>query len=272
MRPYYFISGLPRSGSTLLSAILKQNPDIHAGMSSPVLGLISALQKGMSNANEYGVFINDERRRNVLRGFFDNYYASVPQRIIFDTNRAWSHRLSTLLQIFPDAKVICCVRPILEIIDSIERLHAASPLQLSRMFNFDPDINIYGRVEKLMSQSGLVGSTLSGLRDACHGPYSEHLLLVSYEALASDPKETIQQIYDFIGEGQFDHNFENVAFNADEFDQQFGLPGLHRVAQKVSYTRRPVSLPPDIIARNLGQEFWMSPDDGSKAHRISHGA
>ena len=32
---YHFISGLPRSGSTLLSAILLQNPRFHAGMSSP---------------------------------------------------------------------------------------------------------------------------------------------------------------------------------------------------------------------------------------------
>ncbi|MGA8585530.1 MAG: sulfotransferase [Roseiarcus sp.] len=31
----HFISGLPRSGSTLLAALLRQNPRISAGMSSP---------------------------------------------------------------------------------------------------------------------------------------------------------------------------------------------------------------------------------------------
>ncbi|MBD9680249.1 sulfotransferase, partial [Pseudomonas sp. PDM18] len=36
MQNFHFISGLPRSGSTLLSAILLQNPRFHAGMSSPV--------------------------------------------------------------------------------------------------------------------------------------------------------------------------------------------------------------------------------------------
>ncbi|MEM5734156.1 sulfotransferase, partial [Shewanella algae] len=35
-RRFHFISGLPRSGSTLLSAILRQNPRFSAGMSSPV--------------------------------------------------------------------------------------------------------------------------------------------------------------------------------------------------------------------------------------------
>ncbi len=32
----HFISGLPRSGSTLLAALLRQNPRFSAGMSSPV--------------------------------------------------------------------------------------------------------------------------------------------------------------------------------------------------------------------------------------------
>jgi sulfotransferase len=36
MKSYYFISGLPRSGSTLLSGILKQNPEFYADIASPV--------------------------------------------------------------------------------------------------------------------------------------------------------------------------------------------------------------------------------------------
>lgn len=41
MKNYHFISGLPRSGSTLLSALLRQNPAVHAGMSGPVAGLLN---------------------------------------------------------------------------------------------------------------------------------------------------------------------------------------------------------------------------------------
>ena len=33
---FHFDCGLPRSGSTLLTAILNQNPQIHAGTLSPV--------------------------------------------------------------------------------------------------------------------------------------------------------------------------------------------------------------------------------------------
>ena len=37
---FYFDSGLPRSGSTLLTALLNQNPNIHAGTLSPVFELM----------------------------------------------------------------------------------------------------------------------------------------------------------------------------------------------------------------------------------------
>ena len=70
----HFISGLPRSGSTLLAAVLRQNPKFHAGIASPVAFLFNGLMRQMSQENEAAVFIDDERRRNVLSGVFDNYY------------------------------------------------------------------------------------------------------------------------------------------------------------------------------------------------------
>ena len=40
---FHFIAGLPRSGSTLFSALLRQNPDFHADISSPVMGLVDGV-------------------------------------------------------------------------------------------------------------------------------------------------------------------------------------------------------------------------------------
>ena len=39
-KTYFFLSGLPRSGISLLGAILNQNPDIYVGATSPVLNLM----------------------------------------------------------------------------------------------------------------------------------------------------------------------------------------------------------------------------------------
>jgi sulfotransferase len=54
----HFISGLPRARSTLLSAILRQNPAFHAAMTSPVGSLYMALEGALSQRNETTVFLN----------------------------------------------------------------------------------------------------------------------------------------------------------------------------------------------------------------------
>jgi sulfotransferase len=108
----HFISGLPRSGSTLLAAILRQNPRFHAGMSSPVSSLFMALQGAMSRRNEAAVFIDEAQKRELLKGIFDSYYHAVlPQKLVFDTNRAWCSKLPTLVRLFPAAKVILLRSP-----------------------------------------------------------------------------------------------------------------------------------------------------------------
>ena len=74
----HFISGLPRSGSTLLAALLRQNPRFSAGMTSPVGSLFNAMLRETSQRNEAAVFIDDDLRQRLLRAVFEAYYAEIP--------------------------------------------------------------------------------------------------------------------------------------------------------------------------------------------------
>ena len=69
----HFISGLPRAGSTLLSAILRQNSKIHAGMTSPVGPVLNAALTAMGAENEFSVFFREEQKRDILMGVFDGF-------------------------------------------------------------------------------------------------------------------------------------------------------------------------------------------------------
>src|SRR4028118_1619539 len=116
----HFISGLPRSGSTLLAAILRQNPRFHAAMTSPVGGLVDRMLEAMSEDNEFSVFISREQKRALILSIFSAYYhPQAEKEAILDTNRLW-YKLPLILELFPEAKVICCVRNRAWIMDSIE--------------------------------------------------------------------------------------------------------------------------------------------------------
>jgi sulfotransferase len=256
----HFISGLPRSGSTLLSAILRQNPRIHAMMTSPVGHIYLAMLSAVSRKNEAAVFIDEGQKRELLRGVFRNYYHAIgDNRIVFDTNRIWCTKLPALAEHFPNSKVICTVRSVSWIMDSIERLVRRNTFELSGIFGFDAGGTVYTRVNRLASNDGMVGYALDALREAFFGEHSNRLLLLSYQALTRQPKETIAQLYNFIGEEYFEHDFDNVEYDAAEFDLPIGSPGLHTIRPKVEFLERQTILPPDLFARFEGDAFWMNP-------------
>jgi sulfotransferase len=257
----HFISGLPRSGSTLLGAILRQNPRFHAGMSSPVGSLFMALQGAMSRRNEAAVFIDEMQKRELLRGIFDSYYHAIHQeKVVFDTNRAWCSKLPTLVNLFPNSKVICCVRHVPWIMDSIERLIRGNAFELSGIFGFEPLNTVYTRINRLATSDGLVGFAIDALREAFWGEHANRLILVGYEALAKMPENTLEQLYDFLGEPWFAHDFENVEYEANEFDLALGTPNLHTVRRKVEWIERATLLPPELFNRFMNDAFWTVPE------------
>ena len=223
----HFISGLPRSGSTLLAAILRQNPRFHAGMTGPVGSMYMALEGAMSRRNETAVFIDEEQRRRLLAGIFSSYYGPLQeQKLVFDTNRVWCSKLPALSRLFPDARVVCCVRHIGWIMDSIERLLRANAFQLSGMFGFEPGSTVYNRINRLAAGDGMVGYALDALKEGFFGAEGARMILVEYQALARAPQATLELLYRFLGEPFFQHDFENVEYNADEFDFALGTPRL----------------------------------------------
>ena len=256
----HFISGLPRSGSTLLSAILCQNPRFHAGMTGPVGSLIEANLRAMSMSNETAIFISDNQREALLRAVFSSFYAEIPAAdVVFDTNRLWCTKLPLLATLFPQAKVICCVRDVPWILDSIERLIRANKLQPSGIFSFEPSGTVYSRVEGLASNAGLVGYSWNALREAFCGEQSDRLLALTYETLTADPRRAIAAVYDFIGERPFAHDFDNVEFDAAEFDRRLGTPGLHAVARRVWREERRTVLPAELVRKYENDTFWRDP-------------
>jgi sulfotransferase len=264
----HFISGLPRSGSTLLAALLRQNPRFHAGMSGPMAGLFNALVGAMGGSNEFAVFIDDDQRQQLLRGLFENYYATCAEEVVFDTNRGWCARLPALSQLFPAAKVIACVRHVPWIVDSIERLIRKNAFSPSAIFNYTPGGTVYTRANGIAGADGMLGYAYDALKEAYYGEHADRLLLVQYETLTGDPAKALAAIYDFLGEAPYAHDFANVSYDATEFDQKAGTPGLHTVRTEVKAIPRPTILPPDLFQRFANDAFWLDAQRNPAGVRI----
>ncbi|WP_430458217.1 sulfotransferase family protein [Rheinheimera sp.] len=254
---YHFISGLPRSGSTLLSGILKQNPKFHASISSPVAALMNGALEQMGANSESYTFFNEQKRKAISKALFQAYYSDISNPVIFDTNRQWTARLHQLVELFDDFKVICCVRNPAWVMDSFEKIYRKNPFDYSRMFNAASRQTVYSRCDSLISANGTVGSAWTALKEAYYGEFSDRLLLVDYDLLTQKPARTIELIYQFIGEPLFPHDFDQVDYNESEFDQQLGVKGLHQVRKKVEFKARRSILPPDLFVKYQEMDFWQ---------------
>ena len=256
---FHFISGLPRSGSTLLAALLRQNPRFHSGMTSPVGSLLSGMLNQFSAGSEFGPVITQAQRKRLLSGLFSNYYADVADKeIVFDTNRLWCAKLPALMDLFPQAKVIACVRNVAWVMDSIEKLYRANPYENTKLFGDDAERNtVYSRVETLAQRNRLVGFAWAALKDAYYGEHSKSLLIVDYDLLAQGPEKVLRLVYEFIGEPWFEHDFEHIEYDAPEFDEALGLKGLHKVRPKVALEERRTILPPDLFEQYTNLSFWL---------------
>jgi sulfotransferase len=268
-RGIHFISGLPRAGSTLLAGILRQNPRVHAAMTSPVGALFTALLKQMSQENEFAVFIEDAQRKAVLAGLFESYYRDIQaDKLVFDTNRLWCSKLPALAALFPDAKVIACVRDIPWVLDSLERLIRRNKFEPSKIFNFEPGGTVYNRVDGLLGMNGMVGFAFNALKEAYYGEHADRLMLLTYETLTRAPAQAMAAVYDFIGAPPFAHDFDHVDYAEDEYDARIGTPGLHRVAAKVQYVERQTILPPDLVRRVENDSFWSDTKRNLRGVRV----
>ncbi len=269
MQQVHLISGLPRSGSTLLAGILRQNPAFFAAMSSPVAPLINSSLEQMGAGGEFYTFFDEQKRKEMCRAIFDAYYQDKrDHRVIFDTNRIWTARMHQLTELFDDCKVICCVRNPAWVMDSFERIYRKNPFDYSRMFNAQNRQTVYSRCESLLNAGGTVGSAWSALKEAYYGEYSERLLLIDYDLLTQHPQRSMQLLYQFLGEEPYVHDFDNVEYDANEFDHQLGVTGLHAVKKKVEFKPRRSILPPDLFQKYSEMAFWRD-TQGTAANIIA---
>lgn len=256
LKQYFFISGLPRSGSTLLSGILRQNPEFYADISSPVQGLISSTINVITGS-ESNHLIDENKRIQILRSLFDAYYSQNKESVIFDTSRGWTSKTALLKYLYPDTKIICCVRDLPWILDSFERITVKNSLYGAALTDEESCQTVTTRCDALMDvkKQGQVVKPYYFLEEGLLlNP--DMIFLMEYEGLCKDPESTMRKIYEFIGKPYFNHDFDNVEYENETFDRALNMKSLHTVRRKVSWEQRPTILPKSVWDKYAGKEFW----------------
>lgn len=245
----HFLSGIPRSGSTVLAAILNQNPATHVSTTS---GLVHALD-GLANTWHSAGLLNEndpERKKlaMTMRGTIDAFYDDIDKPVIIDKSRGWPipQIMAAMSQVLDHKpKIIATVRSVPDCMASFVRV--AKPADLDE-FMASGQLADHLRAAYISLQSGYEYD-------------KECFLFVEYEDLLSDPKAQLDRIHAFLELPPFDYDLSNIDGSSVKEDDEnlHGYAGMHDV--KPVLAKQHKDNPRDLLKNHYGTfcqpEFWL---------------
>jgi sulfotransferase len=261
-KTYHFMAGLPRSGSTVLSALLNQNPDIYASPQTDLLGILYQLESKIPTFESYKAGLLFSSYDKTIRSMPDNFYSPINKPIVIDKNRSWGtpynwNNLSNYLN--PKGKVILTMRPILEVLASFVKIAQATEKLTGQMplLNNDLWVSKYRKpadavVDNLMKVNGEIDRAIFSIANLLNN-HKDRVCVVWLDQLTELPQATMSRIYDFLELPTYNHTFTNIA-EVDKHDDLsgYGMVGLHDIKKKLAKSK---TEPSEILSDYVIQKY-----------------
>jgi sulfotransferase len=235
----FYNSSLPRAGSTLVSNILGQNPNIYVSPTSGLLELVFAARANYSDSPEFKAQESELMKKAFLsfcKEGMDGYYDSITDKeIVIDKSRGWGIHFGFLTQIRGEKpKIICMVRDLREIICSMEKNFRKNQDKHDKIVSHSEmrGTSTPKRVDVWLN-SQPVGLALERLNEMIRQGIDKDILFIRFEDLCKNPKDEMKKIYEYLGIEYYEHDFNNVEQITVEDDEVYGIYGDHKIRLKV---------------------------------------
>ena len=206
MKNITFLVSLPRSGNTLLGALLNQNPAVGVTANS----ITMEIYKEVFLLKETEVFKNFPDHKsldNVLRNIATAYYSEWPQQFILDRSPAGTPGNQMVLQQYlgQPVKAVLLVRNLTDIFASFLKVLSDNSLTALSEEQCDQYLS------QLMSKDGMIARALQSIQYYMLPENQDRCIMVKYDDLVNNPRKQIERIHQFIGIPKFKYNFKNFS-------------------------------------------------------------
>jgi sulfotransferase len=252
-----FNCSFPRAGSTLLQNILAQNPRFYCTPTSGVFELLYTSRDVFSKRPEF-LAQDFETMRQAFLGYcsggLQGYFSSVTDRpVCVDKARAWLGEYDWLAEFSPNPKVIVLIRDLRAILSSMEKRWRKFPHLHRAELSTDPAgikmATLENRVNYWLN-SLPVGSSITKLVGALQRGQTAKFHIMRFEDLTVQPQKIMEDLYDYLEEPRFDHDFSNVLQVTQEDDSFYPIYGDHKIRNEV----RPVPLDyREVLGKGLSE-------------------
>jgi len=237
MENIYFLAGLPRSGASLLTAILNQNKNIYTSAESIIGDAMSVLDGLFSNSPVFVAFPKENQKNNVISSVYKNYYSNINCKNIIDRDKSWciEGRYQLITKYISNSpKIICLYRPIIEILESYVGLFTENNSvgfvdYMMKMDEEHLDDPFNNRIcHALMMEYSPLSHQINGIR-YLYREHKKNVYFLNYNDLINDTDNRLSAMYKFLNIDYFNHDLDNIQKTETEDDSVYGVKNLHRV-------------------------------------------
>lgn len=253
MKTLHFLSGLPRSGSTVLASILNQNPEVYVTPTSPMLNVTVKMQEAWREDPTVKANYYEDQARNITKAILPAFWQHRPEPVIIDKGRGWAKNMPTANALFEKKiKVIVMERDLPSIMASwltiIKKQKECYLDQVIMRKGFPPT-----------DENRMAEMWFDMVKDCMEGTHQikrdvpDQIVVVTYDDLMNDPKTQLQRIEDFLELPKFIYDFENIENDTVDDDLiAWGFDGLHTIRPKLEKTAKD---PRSILGDELYYRF-----------------
>lgn len=256
-KKYFFMCGLPRSGNTLLSSILNQNPDIQVSANSIVPEIFYKVDD-IFNTQVFQLFPDSNSLESVLENIFDNYYQRWEGKYIIDRG-AWGtptnfNYLKKYLR--NDFKIIVPVRNVLEIVQSF--INLGWEIDYSYQNKLVYLTREEYQYEYLLEHNDMLWKAMWCVQNFCKPENKKYIHFVEYDDLVNNTQDEIQKIYNFLEIPQYSHNYKNIdSFSVNGIEYHDYVKELHMVKPSIQISKTDTKdIPIKIKQKYSNLEIW----------------
>lgn len=242
----FFISGLPRAGSTLLSSIINQHPDVTAVTKSGLVETMVGVRNHWERHEEHlamNADLSREKLKNVLAGVVWGYHNDSNTPVVVDDSRGWLAHIEMVQEVIDDVRILVPVRDIRGVLASMEMLwrKQAGTRQIAQEREYYPRMqSLEGRLSIWMQYDQPVGLACNRVRDALARGHADRLFFVNYDQLIAYPEKGMEAVEDFLLLNRHQYNFDALSGAAQENGAAgavYGFDGIHDVGQRLRPSR-----------------------------------
>lgn len=237
MKTYHFLSGLPRSGSTVLASILNQNPQVYVTPTSPMLNVAVKMQEAWRDDPAVKANYFEEQARNLTKAILPAFWQHRQEPIIIDKGRGWAKNMIAVNALFGEKiKVIVMERDLPSIMASWLKI-------IERQSNNYVDRKIFlngffpnNETRTMQMWDEMVKDCMEGTQKI-KKDVPDQIVIVKYDDLVENPQREISRIEDFLELPKHPYDFDRIENDTVDDDlTAWGFDGLHTIRPQLQKT------------------------------------